>query len=31
VLEGEEGFRGIVLPLPTGHMPPVLNFRLVRR
>lgn len=30
VLEGEQHFRGIVLPLPTGHMPPTLHFRLVR-
>jgi hypothetical protein len=31
VLEGEQGFRGIVLPLPDGHMPPAMHFRLVKR
>lgn len=36
VLEGEQQFRGIVLPLPVtggngdGHMPPVVHFRLER-
>ena len=30
VLEGEGQFRGIVLPLPDGHMPPVTRFRLER-
>ena len=30
VLEGTEQFRGIVLPLPDGHMPPTLSFRLER-
>ena len=31
VLEGEQRFRGIVLPLPDGHMPPDFHFRLVRQ
>jgi pimeloyl-ACP methyl ester carboxylesterase len=31
VLEGEGQFRGIVLPLPTGHMPPTTYFRLTRK
>jgi hypothetical protein len=31
VLEGEGQFRGIVLPLPTGHMPPVTQFRLEKQ
>jgi hypothetical protein len=31
VLEGEQRFRGIVLPLPDGHMPPDIHFRLVRQ
>jgi uncharacterized protein len=30
VLEGVQGFRGIRLPLPGGHMPPTIHFRLVR-
>jgi predicted alpha/beta superfamily hydrolase len=30
VLEGEQQFRGIVLPLPGGHVPPTVRFRLVR-
>lgn len=30
VLEGEQQFRGIVLPLPGGHMPRVVQFRLTR-
>jgi uncharacterized protein len=30
VLEGEQGFRGIRLPLPDGHVPPVIHFRLIR-
>lgn len=29
-MEGTQGFRGIMLPLPGGHMPPTLNFRLAR-
>jgi hypothetical protein len=29
-IEGEGQFRGIVLPLPRGHMPPVTKFRLVK-
>jgi predicted alpha/beta superfamily hydrolase len=31
VLEGEGQFRGIVLPLPDGHMPPVMHFRLEKQ
>lgn len=31
VLEGDQGFRGIVIPLPDGHMPPTIHFRLVKR
>jgi hypothetical protein len=31
VLEGTQAFRGIVLPLPTGHMPPPAYFRVVRQ
>lgn len=31
VLEGETQFRGIVLPLPDGHMPPVTRFRLEKQ
>jgi predicted alpha/beta superfamily hydrolase len=31
VLEGQSGFRGIVLPLPTGRMPPKMNFRYERQ
>lgn len=31
VLEGTAGFRGIVLPLPDGHMPPPIQFRLVKQ
>ena len=31
VLEGDQGFRGIVLPLPDGHMPPTIHFRLVKQ
>ncbi len=31
VLEGEAQFRGIVLPLPDGHMPPSTRFRLERQ
>ena len=30
VLEGESGFRGIVVPLPTGFSPPPMYFRLTR-
>jgi hypothetical protein len=31
VLEGDQQFRGIVLPLPDGHMPPTFHFRLVKQ
>lgn len=31
VLEGLHGFRGIMLPLPGGRMPPVTRFRLTHR
>ena len=31
VLEGTSGFRGIVLPLPGGMMPPTIYFRLEKR
>jgi hypothetical protein len=31
VLAGQSGFRGIVLPLPTGHMPPKMSFRYQRQ
>ena len=31
VIEGESQFRGIVLPLPDGHMPPVTRFRLEKQ
>lgn len=31
VLEGMQAFRGIVLPLPDGHMPPDVHFRLARQ
>jgi len=31
VLEGTERFRGILLPLPGGHIPPTLSFRLQRQ
>lgn len=31
VLEGKEEFRGIVLPLPTGFMPPPVHFRIVKQ
>jgi S-formylglutathione hydrolase FrmB len=31
ILEGEHRFRGIVLPLPGGHMPRTTYFRLERR
>lgn len=30
VLEGESGFRGIVLPLPDGRMPPTFRYRMRR-
>jgi hypothetical protein len=30
VLEGTEGFRGILIPLPDGRTPPGLSFRIVR-
>jgi uncharacterized protein len=30
-LAGTQGFRGIVLPLPTGHQPPRVHFRIVRQ
>jgi hypothetical protein len=29
-LEGDQNFRGIVLPLPGGFMPPNIKFRLAR-
>jgi hypothetical protein len=31
VLEGTEGFRGILIPLPGGHTPPVVKFRMERQ
>lgn len=31
VLEGTEEFRGILLPLPGGHTPPIVKFRIERR
>jgi len=31
VLEGEESFRGILIPLPGGHTPPVVKFRIERQ
>lgn len=31
VLSGTMGFRGIVLPLPGGHMPPPIHFELTKR
>ena len=31
VLEGTSGFRGIRLPLPDGHMPPPIYFRLEKQ
>jgi len=29
-MEGEERFRGILIPLPGGHNPPVVKFRVAR-
>ena len=30
ILEGQEGFRGILIPLPDGRTPPTPSFRLER-